>query len=38
MLYNANEKGFVSLNNSRKVSQDEDFLLNVLKDNKKNNK
>ena len=38
MLYNPNEKGFVSLNNSRKVSQDEDFLLNVLKDNKKNNK
>ncbi len=38
MLYNVNEKGFVSLNNSRKVSQDEDFLLNVLKDNKKNNK
>ena len=38
MLYNPNEKGFVSLYNSRKVSQDEDFLLNVLKDNKKNNK
>ena len=31
-----NEKEFISLNNSRKVSQDEDYLINVLCNNKKN--
>ena len=37
MINFGNEKEFISLNNSRKVSQDEDYLINTLYNNNKKN-